>query len=108
MADRLENWPEGDDRAHARLASRLLRSAEHRAAGEVGPAGRLLAEAERLLAPDTPPRLRLRVLSERAGTETDTGRVELAVRAHHAALSLANELHLWPQTVTLLGQPASA
>jgi len=106
VADRLENWPEGDERAPARLASRLLRSAEHRAAGEVGPAGRLLAEAERLLAPDTPPRLRLRVLSERAGTETDTGRVELAVRAHHAALSLANELQLWPQTVTLLGQLA--
>ena len=106
VADRLENWPEADGRAHARLASRLLRSADHRAAGEVGPASRLLAEAERLLAPDTPPRLRLRVLTERAGTETDTGRVELAVRAHHAALSLANELQMWPKTVTLLGQLA--
>lgn len=106
VADRLENWPDTPERPHARLASRLLRSAEHRHAGDVGPAGRLLAEAERLLAPDTPPRLRLRVLVARAGTETDTGRVELAVRAHHAALALANGLRLVPEAVRLLGQLA--
>ena len=104
VADRLENWPDTAERPHARLASRLLRSSEHRHAGEVGPAQRLLAEAERLLAPDTPPRLRLRVLVERAATETDIGRVELAVRAHHVALALANGLRLAPVVVRLLGQ----